>query len=313
MPWPDRMARSAYLGGILWALLAGGAAVGFLPLDLIPVLFLLAPLVVIPLGLRLLAQEGVENGCLRLAALLQPPAALLASASFFIPVGPWAAAVAAPWAGVTAFLALAGLVHFLKKPRGDVVHYLAFAALLFVPVGGGFLVASRAGMNPGGFTEPIVLLTAVHFHFTGFAAPLLVALAARAGPPPGLVTRGATLLAAAGLVAGTPLLAVGFVFSPPLKLGAVILLVAALWAAAFLELRAIRTLGPLPARLLLALSAASLIGGMALAGVFEVGLWSRTVFLTIPQMAKTHGLLNGLGFAGAGLLAWTLGRARSGK
>ncbi len=38
----------------------------------------------------------------------------------------------------------------------------------------GWLVASRLGVEPLGFDEPIVLLAAVHFHFAGFVTAVMV-------------------------------------------------------------------------------------------------------------------------------------------
>jgi hypothetical protein len=51
--------------------------------------------------------------------------------------------------------------------------------MLYLPIGGAWLVASRLGIQPLGFGDTIVLLTAVHFHFAGFAAPVLAGLAGR--------------------------------------------------------------------------------------------------------------------------------------
>jgi hypothetical protein len=44
---------------------------------------------------------------------------------------------------------------------------------------------------------------------------------------------------------------------------------------------------------------------MALSAVYALGEFLRTGWLSIPEMARTHGLLNALGFVLCGLLAWT--------
>jgi hypothetical protein len=264
--------RSALLGAAAWAVVAVAA-----PFGLLEKLFLLAPLVAMPLAFALLEPAP------RRAALLQPFAAAAATASFFAAPGPVAAGLAAPWAILTAVAAFEGL-------RKELV---LSGALLLLPVGGGWLMASRAGMAPIGFGEPIVLLTAVHFHFTAFLAPLL---AVRAG----------ARLAGPAILLGTPLLAVGFVYSPLLKLVAVFFLIAALAALAAAQLRALRRMSSRPARGLLGLSSASLLAGMAVAGVYEAGFFSGAAWLSIPEVARSHGPLNALGFAIAGLVAWTL-------
>jgi hypothetical protein len=53
------------------------------------------------------------------------------------------------------------------------------AALVYWPVGCLWLVISRAGVNPLGFSDDIVLLTAVHFHYAGFAALTMLGMTGR--------------------------------------------------------------------------------------------------------------------------------------
>ncbi len=293
---------SVVAGGTAWTALAAGAAVGLLRLGIIEVLFLLAPLVLLPLGLPLVAGEPTSRP-LRLAALLQPWSAALAAVSFFLPPGAPAAALAAPWFLVTALVALAGLVRLPAAVRGGLADLLICVGMLFLPVGGFGLVASRAGFPLGGFPEPIILLTAIHFHYTGFAAPLLVALAGRRAARMG-GSGPLFAFSAIGTIAATPLIATGFVFSPALKLAAIVWLTIALAAGAALQLRILPSLASRGARLLLACSALSILAGMALAAVFGLGEFTRKAWIGIPAMARTHGVLNGIGFALLGLLAW---------
>ena len=271
--------RSALLGAVAWTLVAALA-----PFGLTEKLFLLAPLVAMPLGLALLEPAPW------MTAILQPVAAGAATASFFLEPGFAAAGLATPWAILTGVALLEALMR-IRNYSPDTL--LLTAAHFLLPVGGFWLLATRAGFAPMGFPEPIVLLTAVHFHFTAFLAPLL---AVQAG----------ARLAGAGILAATPLLALGFVLSPLLKLIAVFLLIAALAALALRQLR-VRT-STRTARLLLATSSLCLLAGMAIAGVYEAGFFSGSAWLSIPQVAHSHGPLNGIGFAVAGLVAWTLER-----
>ena len=268
--------RSALAGAVAWTALAA-----FAPFGLMEKLFLLAPLVAMPLAFALLEPAPW------MTAVLQPFAAAAATASFFLPPGWTAAGLATPWAILTGVALLEALMR-IRRYSPDTL--LLTAAHFLLPVGGFWLLATRAGFAPMGFPEPIVLLTAVHFHFTAFLAPLLA------------VQAGARLPAAAILFA-TPLLAVGFVYSPLLKLIAVIFLSTSLAALALQQLR-VRTSTRL-ARVLLATSSLCLLAGMALAVVYEAGFFSGAATLAIPQVARSHGPLNGLGFALAGLVAWT--------
>ena len=63
---------------------------------------------------------------------------------------------------------------------------------------------------------------------------------------------------------------------------------------------------PGAARILLSLSSASLLGGMACALAYAVGEFTGIGLISLGQMARIHGPLNGLGFVLGGLLGWTL-------
>jgi len=85
---------SALSGALVWATLAGLAGIGRAPLGVIELLFLFAPLVIVPLGLALgrmlspLKNQSVE-ACLR---VLQPVAAVFTVTSFWLSPG-WLAVV----------------------------------------------------------------------------------------------------------------------------------------------------------------------------------------------------------------------------
>jgi hypothetical protein len=274
-----------------WSALGGGIVAAGLAawgLDLIATLFLVAPLVVVPLVLELVAAP-------RILSRIQPFAAAAAAVSFFLPTGPVAGVMAGAWA---AFAGAIALVAFLRLRRafssgGPVL--LETVGLLPVAIGGAMLVAARAGIDVGGFPPVIVLLTAVHFHYTMFATPLLAARAARKG----------TLAAGVLLLVATPLLAAGFAFSPRLQVGAAFAVSLAVAAIGLLQLGAVRTLRSRGARVLLVISSSAVVAAMALSAVYALGEFLRTGWLSIPEMARTHGLLNALGFVLCGLLAWT--------
>jgi len=290
------MNRFVLPGAAVCAALAIVSAMGVGPLGLLELLFLLAAWVIVPLGLRFLPDVGP----IRLARRIQPAAAVLATISFFLPTGIAAAALAAPWTILNGLVALGGLMTVREAFKGGIPSLLLLAAMMMPPVGGVHLVSSRLGHPMAGFPEPIILLTAVHFHYTAFAAPILASLTARTGPWAGLAKA-----AGVGLVGGTPLLAAGFLFSPVLKSAAVGILVISVVAAAVAQIGAARTLAPGRARMLLLVSSLAVMAGMVLAAVFEHGYATGRTWISIPQMAWSHGLLNGIGFSLCGLLAYT--------
>jgi len=300
---------AAIFGGAAWVALLGLSSAGLLPIGLIELIFLLAPLVLVPLGLGLIAAPRaikLPEPFMYWARLLQPFGAALAVASFCVAPGASAAVLACGWLVVCGLLGLCGLLQ-LWWDRAKSVHQNCFSfGLLYLPVGGVGLVASRLGVGLMGFKEPIVFLTAVHFHYSGFAAPLLVWATGRVLNPVSGVKRGILRLAAWGVIVAPALVALGFVISPFLKILSSYLLATSLTGLSILTLEALPLIAPTIARWLLALSAISIPGAMMLVCIYAVGDFTGHELITIPQMAASHGILNSFGFALCGLIAWTL-------
>jgi uncharacterized protein (UPF0548 family) len=232
-------------------------------------------------------------------------AILLVSFAFF--PGPRAGALALPWFVFTGLVALLGVVCLLTRGHRSASGIATSAGMIFLAVGGGWVLASRWGLEPMGFREPIVLLTGVHFHYAGFALPVLTGLAA--GTRPNARAR----LAVAGVVLGVPLVAVGIAAGrsvPVVELSAAwfltIVCLLVVWLQAEMAARGTSR----PERLLFALAGLALLAGMALAGTYALSTFRAGYWLTIPQMIPWHGTLNALGFALPGLLAWHLRRLR---
>jgi hypothetical protein len=301
------------LSAVVGVVVLVGAAVAF-PERIGPIefFFLLAPLVVVPLGLAPVLRRE-PSPLLRLAAGLRPFGAGAAVASFAFEPGPTAAGLAAAWAGVTTILGLAGAVRLLRGQWRTIDELCVTAALCFIPVGGAWFVQSRAGLELLGFREPIILLTGVHFHYTAFAAPVLAAEIGRAIRPAGMegliaphILRRLHAAGAIGLIVGTPLLAVGFTVSPALKLTAATVLVGSVAALALVQLAGASRCSAPGARTCVVLSSLAALVGLAAAFVYELGEFTGRGLLTIPQMAWLHGPTMGVGFVLCGLLGWSL-------
>jgi MFS family permease len=58
------------------------------------------------------------------------------------------------------------------------------------------------------------------------------------------------------------------------------------------------------ARIMLQVAAGAICMGMVLSGAYAVADYMGSDALTIPEMARTHGILNAVGFCLAGLLGW---------
>ncbi len=186
------------------------------------------------------------------------------------------------------------------------------AAFFYVCVGGVWLVLSRLGVTPMSLPKQIVLLAAVHFHFTGFALPVFAAATCRAsrisGPPQARLGRFGFRFVGAGIICGPLFLAAGnLLVVPILKMVGALLLTFASFGLIAMLIPVLPTVRSRAARALLGAAAISLLVGMTLVGVYTVGEYTGQSWLLIPEMARFHGTVNALGFALCGLLGWTLG------
>lgn len=212
--------------------------------------------------------------------------AALGGASLALPRGWGAAALTLPWAALAGARAIE-----TARPRPNLQALPAAYAL----VAAGALFISRLGGHPLDLREPIIELTAVHYTYAGAAA---MSLALAAGP-------GRRADAARILTAAAPLVvATGFVTHAALpQVGGAVLMALGVFLTATLHLRAAaqrRT--PSAGRVLLAVSGLAIWIPMALAVAWAAGQHWNIPALSIPAMARTHGVANALGFTVCGLL-----------
>jgi hypothetical protein len=294
-----------FLGASVWLVLVAGTWSGWPQLGVIELLFLLAPWIVVPLATSLIPSlKGSDSSAARRPASrwIVFAAATLATVSFFLPTGILAASCASAWLIVCAFFAVRGLRRLLHHRVNSFSQFCLAAGEAYLIVGGSWLVASRLGLNPAGFQEPIVLLTAVHFHFAGFMSAVLAGLTyerlrrARWSKPLGA--------ALTGVVIGPGLLGIAFLVGPKVKLVAVILIVVGqVGLAAGMVRVALGQVNPL-ARALLMLSSGCIVAGMILAASWALGEYPLQSFVELGRMERVHGTLNAIGFGICGLIGW---------
>lgn len=298
---------SAFVGALAWLYLLVLLPAAPPTIALISGLLLLAVLVFVPLALGLVASgcSARVAGGLRLVLRVQPFAAAAVAVAFLLPPGVPAGVLASCWLLFAGIVTLLGLARLFDPDLRDAAELCINVSLLLLPIGGFWLAMARFGVRPLGFGDTIVLLTAVHFHYAGFALLTLAGLAGRrlrAGAP---VAWGSFRLAAAGMIAGVPLVALGITFSRVLEILAVLLLASSVLAFAFLTFVAVMPLlARRAARVLLAISALASVVTMLLAAGYAGGSFVGLA-LTIPQMVVAHGAVNAFGLVLCGLLAWT--------
>ena len=314
----------AGVGVVAWAALAVLARIGLAPIGAIELIFSFAPLVIVPLGMEL-ARVMVGAGLIDLIARkFQPLGAGLAVVALWLPPGPFAGVLACGWMIVCGLMGLSGIVDLISSSeiptspntrekwgtrfsggsRLSMGGIALVIAKIDLAVGGAWFVASRLGLRPMGIQEPIGLLTAVHFHFAGFATAVIAAATMRfARRRVGNRWLRWVVLA----VVGMPyVVAVGFVVSPVLKMVAGVSFSVSVAALAVFVRSSGKTARDSTARILLQIAPGCVFAGMVLAAVYAIADFRGSDVLPIPQMARTHGLLNAVGFCMSGLLGWLI-------
>jgi hypothetical protein len=218
-------------------------------------------------------------------------AAVLLAASFVASTGPLAGLLVMPWAALAVIGAVVRIAPAMRRgvATNEVAPIGLDAAAAFLAVGSIATVLSRIGVRPFGFGEPIVLLTAVHFHVAGF---VLTTVAVRVGERSRMAGRVAIPL----LLVGIPATAVGFLGADTIGLAGAWLVATAgiVVGAAHLETAFSSDASD---RWLAAVAGLSLAVTMPLAAGWATATYAGVPFLSIGAMAATHGALNVVGFA----------------
>jgi len=295
---------------VVWTTLAPGAAIWSLYLlvaqpQLMSIawsraMLLLAALLVIPLALPLLRDEKRYAPLLQQAERWRFLAALLLAFSLARTEGVLAVLFALPWLAVTLLIAVQGFLDLVRRQRSAVVAL----AMSYLAIGGVWAVCDRAGWTPLGFDREIGLLTSIHFHFAGFALPLLATLAAdKLGTPAARRTAWAATIA-------PPLLAVGITsahFGAPAVIETITAASMACAAIAvawqYIKLSA-QPGAEFPVRFCWTIAALMLAAAMIPAIAYGARTFLPIPWLDIPLMRIVHGSANAFGFTLPALLGW---------
>jgi hypothetical protein len=296
--WVSRILRTSGLAGVvLVALLHAIDATDPLARALAA-----AAMIAMPLGLGILPSRGPTwNALFAIAACAQPLAGAAVVVALTLPVGRDAGLYCVPWMMFALLCAAMGIARIFGEGGFRPAELCRGAALLYLPIGAGWLAAWRAGIQPFGFSSPTVALTAIHFHFSAFAAPLLAAAAIRA-----LGDRRIAAIAGVAIVAAQPIVAFGISVSPIVGFAGALLLAVALVTLSVLTLfRVQRSMRSTGARVLLCASACAPFVSMPLAILWSWSEMTRTRSLELETMVALHGVVNAYVFAVGGLVAWT--------
>lgn len=281
--------RWLWLAATAWAALVITPEVG---IELVDALLLIAVVVTVPAAAALHPDAGPRWTPVGVAAGLPALVATVVSP------GTTSGVLVLPWLTLAVGVAARDAWRWLTVER-TAVRLLWAVASAYLVVGATWLLAHRLGLEPAGFGEPYVALTAVHFHHAG-ALALVLTLVARRWRPHDRVAAAASWVTAAG----TPLVAAGFLFSGALQIVGAVVMTVGLYLLAWVVWARIISGLHRQAGALLTLMVVSVVVPMLLAVQWAVGANLGTPALSVPAMAATHGVLNAFGVTLAGVLGW---------
>ena len=294
---------SILMGAAVWLALALASFAPGVHLGIIELLFLLGPWIVVPLGADLVCGAGKsKSAAVRDGVLFA--AALLTSVSFFLDNRTAAACFASSWLLVCAGFAGDGVQRLASRGTRSFTQFCFAAGEGYLFVAGVWLIASRAGLQLLAFREPIVLLTAVHFHFAGFASAVLAGLTYERFRES--KWKAALQVVFLAVVCGPAILGLAFMLGPKVKLVAALLIALGQFGLAGGMVRAGIAANNAGGRWLFFVAGGSVAAGMILAVVWAIGEYPLQAFVNIRQMAEFHGVLNAVGFVVCGLLGWSV-------
>ncbi|TKD70490.1 YndJ family protein [Pseudalkalibacillus hwajinpoensis] len=302
------MKTSSFAGLFLWVLFVVAKLVTT-PIDTLQyvmMLLLFAYLVLVPLTLNLVPQK---NTFYRYATRLQPFAAICAGISFFFDQGLIAVLFAVPWLITTIFIALYGFTRLLQEwKKSTIFNVLIQLGLMYISIGGVWLVLHRSGIEILNFSDVIVLLTSIHFHYAAFITPISMAFIGRMLVRTAPVLKPWFKLVAFLVLIGPPFIAAGITFGdtmPVLEFASVVEFVTPLVVFSILCLVYLIPTLDYAVKMLLSISFVSLLFSMSSAMIYGFAHVNETVILGIPLMIFFHGFVNTFGFSLFGLLGVT--------
>ncbi len=271
------------------------------PFAQIQAIFLFAAVILVPMTLRLIRfpdRNGNTTLVYRLCTRLYPLAGLSAVLSVCLPFSPWKW-LSLVWGAFTLSLAVLGLQSAEKRATSRLEESVIHMGLLLSAIGGMWFCCSALSIRAFGYSEPMVILTAIHFHYTALLTLVLLGLLGRE-------LSGSLfniwMVSATCLLAGIPLVAIGIGGSRICELVGVSLLCSGVILFALLNLTNLSG-KRLPTQLFKITASLSVVIGMYWA--FRYG-WTRPQVVDISQMVLRHGAWNAFGFVTPLSLAFTL-------
>ncbi len=193
------------------------------------------------------------------------------------------------WLIYTLGLALYAVRRLMKTNIHRTEEMSVMAGFIYLAGGGFWFFAYVLEIPVMNFGPLIVLLTAVHFHYSAFLIPIFNGLLGRIIREKRVLYRWSTVI----ILISPLLIALGITFSKTLDVIAAALYLAGLYVNAYLVFKApfVTKTG----RILIRSSSAVLMITIAFSLIYSYGVYREEATLTISQMIWIHGAVNAFG------------------
>lgn len=204
------------------------------------------------------------------------------------------------WWLYTVFMALYAILRLWKTKIHRIEETSVLFGLIYLAGGGFWFFAYAAHMQMMQFGPLIILLTAVHFHYSAFLIPIFNGLLGR------IIRKNRILYSwITSVILFSPLLiALGITFSKTLDVIAVGIYMAALYLHAFLVFTT--DFRSRMGKCLIRLSSAVLMITITFSMIYSFGVFRQDVTLTINQMIWIHGFVNAFFVILPALIGWRI-------
>ncbi|MFK3935987.1 YndJ family protein [Alkalihalobacillus sp. NPDC078783] len=295
--------KRVIFGFIVWTM----CVIGFGYEQSIKLLLSFSILVLFPLVTELTyRQKGKRDWFLR----AQPFFSIVGAGSLFIEIGPLPGILAFIWFIFTGWIACIGIARATTRGFVRMEENAIDAAYVYMALGGLWLFMSQAGIEGLPFTPVIVLLTAVHFHYSSLVVPIVVGLLGRYAFNHTIHIRWYGLLSGL-LIIGPLLVGIGITIGGVADMLFVAIYVLAMFWLAFETFRVLIGLRQhLIARVTIIVASVISIAAMVLSALYSAGVSIGTTLITIDQMVLYHGYTQAFGYSFLILMGWTLIKPR---
>ena len=181
---------------------------------------------------------------------------------------------------------------------------------LLIAVGGLWFASLIVGKSPWDYDMRFTMLTALHFHFAGFALPVLISQLIHFSQKNNLAVTNLLIITCPILLVSIPFVGIGIAYSPTIEIVASISLLTCCTMLALCQIHCAGFIKSYSGWLLSA-SATALIASCVMAFIYAIGEYTDNQTLAIPLMIASHGMLNSLGFSLLGLVGWTIYQKKS--